>query len=565
MTTLNHEDDALTRDSHMTRSAILLPTSPLPLSLPWYLVGLPGSGKSAVGRMLAKELGVAHLDSDWLVERRAGKPIVEIFEDEGEAAFRSIEASVILETGDEEAVVSLGGGAIETPAVREFLKDKTVLWLQASIGELLRRTSRSDTRPLLRGDAEAILKELANRRNPAHREVASLRVWSTRASPRKVVHKLIDQVSDWNRVNVAAPNPYPVIIGAGTRTLVGDAIGSEVEKVLVVVPDTLTRLVRPLLQLLEERGLEVSVFWHPPGEEAKSFSVVSRGWDQLARARLSRTDMVVTFGGGATTDMGGFLAATWLRGIKVEHVPTTLLAMVDAAVGGKTGINTSAGKNLVGAFYDPVRVTVDPELLQSLPQDEYTSGLAEILKAGFISDPEILTLFEQHPKLASVRWATGPGKDVLTEVISRAIRVKANVVGEDRLEAGLRETLNYGHTLAHAIESVESYAVRHGEAVAIGSVFAAELAADLNLIDADLVQRVRSVFSLVGLPTAYEGDFDRLLARMRMDKKVRSDALRFVLLDGVGTARVVEVSQDDLRAPAARIGIRGTERRDDAL
>ena len=531
------------------------------LPLPWYLIGLPGSGKSVIGRMLAKELGVAHVDSDWLVEESAGKSISQIFEDQGEAAFRAMEASAILATEHDEAVVSLGGGAVETAAVREFLKDKTVLWLQASIGELLRRTSRSKNRPLLRGDAEATLKELASRRNDTHRELATLRVWSTQASPRKVVRKLTDQLSRWSRITVHAPNPYPVVIGAGARTLVGDAVGTKVSKVLVVVPETLTKLVRPTLRMLEERGLDVTVFWHPAGEAAKALSVVSRGWDQLARARLSRADMVITFGGGATTDMGGFLAATWLRGVAVQHVPTTLLAMVDAAIGGKTGINISAGKNLVGSFYDPAQVTVDPELLATLPQDEYTSGLAEVLKAGLISDPQILALFHANPDLADVRWATGPGRDVLTEVITRAIQVKANVVGEDRLEAGLRETLNYGHTLAHAIESVEDYTVRHGEAVAIGSVFAAELAADLGLLDAAEVEQIRDTFALVGLPVSYRGDFDSLLSRMRMDKKVRSDALRFVLLDGVGSALVQEVDEPQLRATAARIGISAASHR----
>ena len=529
---------------------------PLPLPLPWYLVGLPGSGKSRVGKMIAQELGVQHVDTDRLIVEKAGKPIPLIFEEDGEEGFRRIEAEVIKDTGALEAVVSLGGGAVETPEVLHFLQRKPVFWVQAPMGELLRRTGRNNKRPLLRKNPAATLGALAQRRNPLYQQVATFILKSSNAPPRKVVDQAMSQISQWETVTVDAPSPYSIHIGPGSKTLVADAFPDDVTNVFFVVPETLTELAQETIDSLVERGLNVTVFAHPEGERAKDLNVVAHGWDRMGQARIGRRDMVVTFGGGATTDMGGFLAATWLRGIRVQHIPTTLLAMVDASIGGKTGINTDVGKNLVGSFYDPVRVTIDTDLLATLPQEEFTSGIAEVLKAGFISDPEILRIFEGEPRLAQRSWATGPGVELLTQLITRAVRVKAVVVGADRLEAGLRETLNYGHTLAHAIEKSEDYAVRHGEAVAVGSVFAAELAQCLGLLDSNAVDRVRTVFELAHLPTWYEGDFDELLWIMRSDKKVRSDRLRFVLLDGEASAQVQEIDEETLRAVAPKIGIR---------
>jgi 3-dehydroquinate synthase len=260
---------------------------------------------------------------------------------------------------------------------------------------------------------------------------------------------------------------------------------------------------------------------------------------------------VVTFGGGATTDLGGFVAATWLRGVRVVHVPTTLLAMVDAAVGGKTGIDTAAGKNLVGSFHEPAGVLCDLDLLRTLPRDELVAGLGEVVKCGFIADPEILRIVEDtDPAKLTAESAE------LEELVERAIRVKAEVVVADLKETGGagghpgREVLNYGHTLGHAIEKHEDYRIRHGEAVAIGCVYAAELAARAGLLSREVADRHRTAFARVGLPTTYAGaSFDELIGAMRLDKKTRGSTLRFLVLRDLADPTILAgPAEDDLRA-----------------
>ena len=280
----------------------------------------------------------------------------------------------------------------------------------------------------------------------------------------------------------------------------------------------------------------------PDAESAKTSAVLVDLWDRLGAAAFTRSDVVVALGGGTVTDLGGFLAATWLRGVAVIQVPTTVLAMVDAAVGGKTGINTAAGKNLVGAFHPPQAVLCDLASLQSLPRDDLRAGVGEVVKGGFIADPVILDLIEADPSAS-----LDAGSGLLRELIERKIRVKARVVAEDLREAWLREILNYGHTLGHAIEQVEEYRIRHGEAISVGMVFAAELAHRAGLIDVPLVDRHRRVLSAIGLPTTdhwsrVEPDvrFGQLLDAMRRDKKSRGSLLRFVVLDGLGSVTRLE-------------------------
>jgi 3-dehydroquinate synthase len=286
----------------------------------------------------------------------------------------------------------------------------------------------------------------------------------------------------------------------------------------------------------------------PEGEAAKSAAVVADCWERLGEAGFTRSDAVVTVGGGATTDVGGFVAATWLRGVRIVHVPTSLLAMVDAAVGGKTGIDTSAGKNLVGAFHEPAGVLCDLDLLATLPRAELVSGLGEVVKCGFIADPDILTLVEKDPTAA-----LDPASDVLAELVERAVRVKAEVVASDLREAGGvgghpgREVLNYGHTLGHAIEKVSGYTVRHGEAISIGMVYAAELARLAGRLDEQTAARHDSALGSVGLPTTWSGaSFDELLPVVRVDKKARGSMLRFVVLDGLARPAVLADPSEEL-------------------
>ncbi|GAB3958813.1 3-dehydroquinate synthase [Micromonospora vulcania] len=284
----------------------------------------------------------------------------------------------------------------------------------------------------------------------------------------------------------------------------------------------------------------------PDAEAGKQIDVAAACWDRLGSAGFTRTDVVVGVGGGAVTDLAGFVAACWLRGVRWVPVATSLLGMVDAAVGGKTGINTAAGKNLVGAFHPPAGVLADLATLDSLPGTDLAAGLAEVVKCGLIADPAILDLVERDPAAA-----TDPRGPVTRELIERAIRVKSDVVSGDLRESGLREVLNYGHTLAHAIEQVEGYRWRHGHAVSVGLVYAAALARLAGRLDAPTAERHRTVLAALGLPVSYPADaWPQLLAAMRVDKKARGSRLRFVVLDGLARPAMLEGPTDALLAAA---------------
>ncbi|MDX2646458.1 3-dehydroquinate synthase [Streptomyces sp. PA03-1a] len=334
----------------------------------------------------------------------------------------------------------------------------------------------------------------------------------------------------------AGTEPYEVLVG---RQLLGELpglIGDKAVRVAVIHPEALEATGQALREDLAEQGYEAVAIQVPNAEEAKTTEVAAYCWRALGQSGFTRTDVIVGVGGGATTDLAGFVAATWLRGVRWVAVPTTVLGMVDAAVGGKTGINTAEGKNLVGAFHPPAGVLCDLAALESLPVNDYVSGLAEIIKAGFIADPVILDLIEQDP--AAARGPEGPHT---AELLERAIRVKAEVVSADLKESGLREILNYGHTLGHAIEKNERYNWRHGAAVSIGMVFAAELGRLAGRLDDATADRHRSVLESVGLPLTYRGDqWPRLLETMKVDKKSRADRLRFIVLDGLAKPTVLE-------------------------
>ena len=333
-----------------------------------------------------------------------------------------------------------------------------------------------------------------------------------------------------DRIDVTGERPYPVLIGRDVRGQLPATIADlGATTVMLMHQPALADAADDIRNALADIGINAHRVEIPDAEEGKSLAVAGFCWEVCGQIGLTRSDVVVSLGGGAATDLAGFVAATWMRGVRVVHVPTTLLAMVDAAVGGKTGINTAAGKNLVGAFYEPSAVLVDLATLDTLPRDELVAGSAEITKTGFIADPTILDLVEGDPAAA-----LDPAGAVLPELVQRAIRVKAEVVASDLRESHLREILNYGHTLGHAIERREEYRWRHGAAVSVGLVFAAELARAAGRLDDPTADRHRHVLSTLGLPTTYAADaLPELLASMRGDKKARAGVLRFVVLDGL--------------------------------
>ena len=345
------------------------------------------------------------------------------------------------------------------------------------------------------------------------------------------------------RIDVATERPYPVLVGRGVRAeLAATVTGLGAAAALIVHQPALAGVAEQVRGELEGAGVEAHRVEVPDAEDGKALAVAGFCWEVCARVGLTRGDVVVSLGGGAVTDLAGFVAATWMRGVRVVHVPTTLLAMVDAAVGGKTGINTAAGKNLVGSFHEPSAVLVDLQTLETLPAAELVPGSAEIVKAGFIADPVILDLIEADPGTALD--PTGP---VLPELVRRAIRVKADVVGADLRESHLREILNYGHTLGHAIERRESYRWRHGNAVSVGLVFAAELARAAGRLDDATADRHSALLATLGLPVRYvPGVLDELVATMHGDKKARAGTLRFVVLDGLAKPGRLEDPEPEL-------------------
>jgi 3-dehydroquinate synthase len=365
----------------------------------------------------------------------------------------------------------------------------------------------------------------------------------------------VDIDSGVRRLHVGGASPYDVVVGRHVLAEVPGMLGPKPRRVAVCYAEPLEHLADRVIAHLGE--VEVLRLPLPDGEAAKTGTVALDAWERLGAAGFTRSDAVVTVGGGATTDMGGFIAATWLRGVPVVHVPTTLLAMVDAAVGGKTGMNTGAGRNLVGSFHEPAGVVCDLDLLGTLPAPELVAGLGEVVKCGFIADPAILDLIEACPA-----DALEPRSAELRELVERAIQVKIDVVVADLKETGGagghpgRETLNYGHTLAHAIEKATAYRIRHGEAVALGMVFVAELARLAGRLDEETAARHARVLAAVGLPTRWaSAPFEDLLGTMRVDKKTRGDQLRFLVLDGLAKPAVLAGPDEDLlRAAYEHLG-----------
>ncbi|RZB20257.1 3-dehydroquinate synthase [Streptomyces sp. F001] len=524
------------------------------------LVGPMGVGKSTVGQLLAERLGVGYRDTDDDIVAEQGRSIAEIFVDEGEPAFRALEKQAVHRALTEhDGVLALGGGAILDADTRAVLAGQRVVYLSMDVEEAVKRTGLNAARPLLAVNPRKQWRELMEARRHLYEEVATAVVATDGRTPEEVTQAALDALeltafsggqppdprpedmmaSQVTRIQVggtAGSEPYEVLVGRQLLGELGGLVGDKAKRVAVIHPEALAETGEALRADLAEQGYEAVAIQVPNAEEAKTAEVAAYCWKALGQSGFTRTDVVVGVGGGATTDLAGFVAATWLRGVRWIAIPTTVLAMVDAAVGGKTGINTAEGKNLVGAFHPPVGVLCDLAALDSLPVNDYVSGLAEIIKAGFIADPTILELIEADPQAA--RTPAGPHT---AELIERSIRVKAEVVSSDLKESGLREILNYGHTLGHAIEKNERYKWRHGAAVAVGMHFAAELGRLAGRLDDATADRHRTILESVGLPLHYRYDqWPKLLQNMKVDKKSRGDLLRFIVLDGLAKPTVLE-------------------------
>lgn len=510
------------------------------------VIGMMGAGKTRVGRETAQLMGLPFLDADVEIERQVGMSIPEYFERYGEPAFREVESDLIRRTVNEfDGIFSLGGGAPMTPAVRECLAEYVsgggkVIYLMADPREAMERARRGGGRPMLNGDADGRWQSLYQVRDPVFRDVANVVVHTYGLSPAQAARRMKDMI-DERAVHVTGSgiDPYDVRIGERAMSHLPELLGDQVTRVALIHTQPVQRHSDHARALLRQGGYEVVDIVVPDAEAGKTVDVANGVWQRLGEEGFTRSDAIVGVGGGAATDLAGFIAATWMRGVRYVNCPTSLLAMVDASTGGKTGINTPQGKNLVGSFYTPAGVLADVRTLASLPNDIFIEGFGEVAKSGFIMDEEILRILESHA--AALRGFDGatflesPLKDVVCELIERTVRVKVHHVSSDLKEQGLREFLNYGHTLGHAIEQIEHFRWRHGNAVAVGMVFAAELSNLLGYIDRDLVDYHRSLLGALGLPTSWGGgSWSDVLALMHRDKKARGNMLRFVVLDRVG-------------------------------
>ena len=514
------------------------------------LIGLPGSGKTSTAAVLAERLGLPLREIDAEIEKSAGKPITEIFSQDGEPAFRKLEVEATLAALEGPGIFSLGGGAVTNPEIRAALNGRVIVWLRTTIHQAVHRLAGAKDRPLLAANPEAKLLELSTSRSPLYTQCATHIIDTDSLRPKEVAEAILKELKmDLSPsapvvVPVVGEHPYNVEIGSGVhRHIISQLSG--VTRVGVMHTLAVAKQVQAVLAALAKTDVEVLEIEVPIGEEGKTVAILADCWERLANAGFTRSDLIVGVGGGATTDLAGFVAATYLRGIDFVTVPTSLLAMVDASVGGKTGIDLKAGKNLVGSFHEPRAVLADLDFLVGLPIEEVRSGLAEVVKEGFTDDPRILELVESSPEAALD--VTSP---VCAELIQRAIAVKARVVSIDLREATSvgdqvgRERLNYGHTYGHALEANSGYTMRHGEAVAIGTVFAAELAHRLGRIDAEVLAKHRRLLESLGLPTTHDqDDWQILRALMARDKKTRGNQLRFVILDGSGVR--IEAASDD--------------------
>lgn len=525
-----------------------------------FLYGPPGSGKSTVGKILAKKLELPFTDLDVVIERKIGMPISECMAELGEQVFRDRESAALQDVlgGDDGYIIALGGGALlrdENRALAEAAG--TVVCLHAKLETLLARLSADDNqRPLLAGSLEQKLPALLEKRGEHYRSFP-LRFDSSHADPAQIAWQIQVALGRFRVGGMGAA--YDVIVeqggitpplrnAAGTNPAVVqgglDKLGELLRErnlsgpVALVADSNVGALyAERAVTSLRQAGYETQLITFPAGESAKTLESIQEMWRGFLQAGLDRKSTVVALGGGVTGDMAGFAASTFMRGVAWVGVPTSLLAMVDASLGGKTGIDVPEGKNLIGAFHSPSLVLADPSLLASLPDAELRSGLAEVVKHGIISDPGLFEL-----------CATGceAVKSDLGGIVRRAMAVKIAVIEADPYERGLRAALNLGHTVGHAVELASGFKLRHGEAIAIGMVVEARLAERLGRAQGGLSEQIAVILAELGLPTQIPPELARgaILQAMKTDKKKASGVVKFALPVAIGKVEVGVAVED---------------------
>lgn len=523
------------------------------------ITGFMGTGKSTVGQLVAARLGRRFVDMDDILTQRAGKPISAIFAEEGEAEFRRAEAALCVELTQEQGlVISTGGGALVSAENRNALSASGVLiCLNASADEILRRLAAATDRPLL-GDELAAREErvrtLLTQRRAAYAAIPYQ--VDTEGRSAEAVAALVEQAAQADaelpgmvRIPVAAPEgAYDICLGEGVLAAAGPLLvrrGLRPGAVAIVTNAMILEHAETLAVSLVATGFAPTICQVPEGEQHKTLATVASLYEQFLAAGLDRRGAVISVGGGVIGDMAGFAAATYLRGVPFVQMPTSLLAMVDASVGGKTGVDMPAGKNLVGAFKQPHAVLMDVDLLATLPSAEFQAGLGEVVKHGIIGAPRLFQQLEE----------AGPTN--LQQLVADAVRVKVEVVEEDPFETGRRAHLNLGHTFGHAIELESRFTMRHGEAVAVGLAAAAHMAAATGVCSPVVSNRIVALLERLGLPTFVRGyDAEAVYNAMGHDKKRAGRTLRFVLPRDVGDVVTVNNPGDSFVMDALNAVIR---------
>jgi shikimate kinase/3-dehydroquinate synthase len=533
------------------------------------LIGFSTTGKSAVGKKVAENLGWDFIDIDDEIASSSGKSISEIFSQDGEKRFRQLEKDILKKACTRNnVVIATGGGAVVDPDNQAMLQECTIICLESKADTIYRRLVEDTVysaspviRPLLVD--ENPLEKIINLKS--HRQINyAIADWTIHTDNLTVEEASREVEKGWRYINRAGEctyfpdsnesictvetesRNYPVFIGRGILDKLGNTIRSiGLSGTMVIISDDAVFALygKKVLQELERQSYKSIHYTMPPGEDSKSLGNAKKIYDFLIENRVERSDTIIALGGGMAGDLAGFVASTFLRGLSWIQIPTSLVAMADASIGGKVAVNHRKGKNLIGAFYQPHFVLTDIDTLKTLPARELTSGWAEVVKYGLIDDA---VLFEKIE--ANIDKITGLDPATTLEVISQGAFIKARFVSEDERENGRRTLLNYGHTMAHGLEAMTKYhELLHGEAVAIGMSVAVRISHYSGLIPLTIVQRQQSVLERLGLPTTYSGiKLTGLLRAMKLDKKVENKAIRWVLLEDIGKAVIRNDIPEDI-------------------
>lgn len=523
-----------------------------------FLTGLPGSGKSSVGRSIAAMLGWNFIDTDDLLTAQGGVPVGQVLLEVGETRFRQLESEMLqAAAAQEQVVIATGGGVVISAANREFMRERGLtVYLDVSveaawerIQQHLRHSGVSVARPLVVGDEGPQRLRALYETRKAWYEEAAVHIDTEQHSPEALAQRLVafalasgllvsaDGAREVITQQLLTSTSQGIVEWGGLRQLPATLRSYELPQRLFIVTDSAVGALyaRPLQEALEEGGFQPCVYTVQAGEASKSFACFQQIIDWLVEQKAEQKEAIIALGGGVVGDLAGFVASCYHRGVPLVQVPTTLLAQVDSAIGGKTGINHPLGKNLIGAFYQVKLIYADPAFLLTLPERVYREGWAEIIKYAMTLDAELFAILEEQTNALLARDAR-----LLPAIIARCMRMKMDIVQRDERDGGLRNILNYGHTFGHALEAITEYGTwLHGEAVAIGMAVAARIAVANGLLSQEDAQRQQTLLQAFGLPVQCAGiDVEVAIQAMQRDKKVRAGKMRWVLATGIGHAEV---------------------------